>query len=162
MNKNIKKIITKKIGGVPWEIIYYHDIWAEMDESEKMGHHVSDWAWQHAYCTGKNLINGDERWLPRNYMDLLLECTARKNFMDIYYSPIVDKDDYRIQLARDFDQIWDHILRPDEKNDFAINQCYTKDKNGKIIVYFHVLNKQTGCYDDIDLDDFREMDKSKY
>ena len=79
----MKKII-KKIGTSTWEITYPDDIHAELEKASKEGYHVSDWAWKHAYCIGKNLDTKEEQWLPKNYMKLLLEENAKENNKQIY------------------------------------------------------------------------------
>lgn len=73
------KTITKKIGTSTWEITYPDDIGAELEKASKEGYHVSDWAWKHAYCIGKNLDTKEEQWLPKNYMKMLLEENAKEN-----------------------------------------------------------------------------------
>ena len=66
-----KKVV--KIKGQDWLITKPDDIYEEMSKSESEGYHVSDWAWQHAKYIGKRLNDGDERWLPWNYKQFIIE-----------------------------------------------------------------------------------------
>ena len=118
------KIITKQIGTSNWKIIYPDDIYAELENSASLGYHVSDWAWQHAYCIGINLKNGNEMWLPKNYINDLLEENARENFMNIYYDPKFEALITETELHRDFYECWAQLRTRKEKEDFAINCCY--------------------------------------
>ena len=78
------KTMTKQIGTSTWEITYPDDIHAELEKASKEGYHVSDWSWKHAYCIGKNLDTKEEPWLPKNYIDMLLEENAKENNKQIY------------------------------------------------------------------------------
>ena len=105
------KTITKQIGTSNWEIRYPEDISEELENSANLGYHVSDWAWQHAYCIGVNLKNGKEKWLPKNYIDMLLEENARENFMNIYYDPNFEALITKTELQRDFDECWAQLRK---------------------------------------------------
>ena len=98
------KTVTKKIAATSWKIVYPDDISAELANSAALGYHVSDWAWRHAYCIGINLDTGKEKWLPKNYIDMLLEDSARDNFINIYYDPKYLSD--KAELSHDFDKCW--------------------------------------------------------
>ena len=155
------KIITKKIGTTNWKIIYPDDISAELENSANLGYHVSDWAWQHAYCIGINLKNNKEKWLPKNYIDMLLEENARENFMNIYYDPKFEALITKTELHRDFDECWAQLRTRKEKEDFAINCCYYKD-DGKCKIYFHVFDLDANHYNDIELEDYRNRNRRSF
>lgn len=155
------KTITKQIGTSTWEIIYPDDIYAELEKSSKEGHHVSDWAWKHAYCIGINLDTKKEKWLPKNYIDMLLEENARENFMSIYYDPKILSD--KAQLNREFNECWDQLLTRKEREDFAINCCYYKDKKtGACKIYFHVFDLNEDYYNDLELEDYRNKNRRSF
>lgn len=157
------KTITKKIGATNWEIRYPENISEELAKASKEGYHVSDWAWRHAYCIGRNLKTGKEKWLPKNYIDMLLEDTARDNFIDIYYNPIFEYLADKADISRDFDKCWAQLRTRKEKEDFAINCCYYNDKKtGKCKVYFHVFDLNKDCYNDLELEDYRNRDRRSF
>lgn len=62
-----------KINGQKWEITKPDDIGDALALSEIAGHHVSDWAWQHAKYIGKRLSDSHEYWLPWNYKQFITE-----------------------------------------------------------------------------------------
>ena len=157
------KTITKKIGATNWEIRYPEDIIEELQNSENLGYHVSDWAWRHAYCIGRNLKTGKEKWLPKNYIDMLLEDTARDNFIDIYYDPKFEYLADKADISRDFDKCWAQLKTRKEKEDFAINCCYYNDKEtGECKIYFHVFDLNKDCYNDLELEDYRSRDRRSF
>lgn len=157
------KTITKKIGATNWEIRYPDNISEELQNSENLGYHVSDWAWRHAYCIGRNLKTGKEKWLPKNYIDMLLEDTARDNFIDIYYDPKFEYLADKADVNRDFDKCWSQLITRKEKEDFAINCCYYKDKETNACkVYFHVFDLNTNHYNDLELEDYRSRDRRSF
>ena len=157
------RTITKKIGTSNWRIIYPDDIYAELEKSSKGGHHVSDWAWKHAYCIGINLGTKKEKWLPKNYIDMLLEENARENFMNIYYDPKFEALSDKTKLHRDFDECWAQLRTRKEKEDFAINCCYYKDKEtGACKIYFHVFDLNEDCYNDLELEDYRNRNRRSF
>lgn len=157
------KKITKQIGTHTWEIIYPDDIHAELAKSSKEGYHVSDWAWQHAYCIGINLDTKKEKWLPKNYIDMLLEENARENFMSIYYNPNFKALSDKVKLHREFNECWDQLLTRKEREDFAINCCYYIDKEtGKCKIYFHVFDKDEDCYNDLELEEYRNRSRKTF
>lgn len=162
------KTITKQIGTSTWEIIYPDDIHAELAKSSKEGYHVSDWAWQHAYCIGINLDTKKEKWLPKNYIDMLLEENARENFMSIYYDPNIKALSDKVQLHRDFNDCWSQLLNRKEKEHFAINCCYLDSRDGgktkldRCEIYFHVWDRKEQCYTDLSLEEYRNREKYRY
>ena len=162
------KTITKQIGTSTWEIIYPDDIYAELEKSSNEGHHVSDWAWKHAYCIGINLDTKKEKWLPKNYIDMLLEENARENFIKIYYDPNIKALSDKAKLHRDFDECWAQLRTRKEKEDFAINCCYTDTNDGgltkldKCKIYFHVFDLNEDCYTNLSLEEYRNREKSRY
>ena len=154
------KKITKQIGTSTWEIVYPDDIYVELEKSSKEGHHVSDWAWQHAYCIGINLDTKKEKWLPKNYIDMLLEENARENFINSYYNPNFKELSDKVKLHKDFDECWAQLRTRKEKEDFAINCCYYKDKEtDKCKIYFHVFDLNEDCYNDLELEDYRNRNR---
>ena len=154
------KTITKQIGTSNWKIIYPDDIYAELAKSEEEGYHVSDWAWQHAYCIGINLDADKEKWLPKNYIDMLLEENARENFMSIYYDPKFEALSDKTKLHREFDECWAQLRTRKEKEDFAINCCYYKDKEtGECKIYFHIYDLYNEDYFDLELEEYRKTDR---
>ena len=157
------RIVTKKIGATNWRIIYPDDIGAELANSESLGYHVSDWAWRHAYCIGINLDTGKEKWLPKNYIDMLLEENARENFIDIYYDPKFEYLADKADINRDFDKCWAQLKTRKEKEDFAINCCYYHDKEtGECKIYFHVFDLDTNYYNDLELEEYRNRDRKSF
>lgn len=156
------KTMTKKIGTSTWEITYPDDIHAELAKASKEGYRVSDWAWKHAYCIGLNLDTKQEHWLPKNYVDMLLEENALENFMSIYYDPKFDKLIGKEELFRDFDECWKQLRTRKEKEDFAINCCYYKDETGACEVYFHVFDLDKDHYNDLELEDYRNRDRKSF
>lgn len=156
------KTMTKKIGTSTWEITYPDDIRAELAKASNEGYHVSDWAWEHAYCIGKNLDTKEEKWLPKNYIDMLLEENAKENFINIYYNPKFDKLSDKAELFRDFDKCWKQLRTRKEKEDFAINCCYYKDETGECKIYFHVFDLNKDCYNDLELEDYRNRDRKNF
>ena len=155
------RTITKKIGGANWQIVYPDDISAELEKSAELGYHVSDWAWRHAYCIGINLDTGKEKWLPKNYIDMLLEDSARDNFINIYYDPKYLSD--KAELSRDFDKCWAQLRTRKEKEDFAINCCYYHDKEtGECKIYFHVFDLDTNHYNDLELEEYRSRNRRSF
>ena len=159
----MKKLLLKKIGTSNWKIIYPDDISAELENSANLGYHVSDWAWEHAYCIGINLKNNEEKWLPKNYIDMLLEENARENFMNIYYDPKFETLISKTELYSDFDECWAQLKTRKEKEDFAINCCYYKDeKTGKCKIYFHVFDLDTNNYNDLELEDYRNRNRRSF
>ena len=157
------KTITKKIGTSTWEITYPDDIGAELAKASNEGYHVSDWAWKHAYCIGKNLDTKEEQWLPKNYMKMLLEENAKENFMSIYYNPNIKCLSDKTELFHDFDECWAQLRTRKEKEDFAINCCYYHDKTtGECKIYFHVFDLDTNHYNDLELEDYRSRDRRSF
>lgn len=157
------KTITKKIGTSNWKITYPDDIGAELAKASNEGYHVSDWAWQHAYCIGLNLDTNTEHWLPKNYIDMLLEENALENFMSIYYDPKIKCLSDKTTLFREFDECWSQLRTRKEKEDFAINCCYYNDKEtGACKVYFHVFDLNEDCYNDLELEDYRNRDRRSF
>ena len=155
--------MTKQIGTSTWEITYPDDIHAELEKASREGYHVSNWAWDHAYCIGVNLDTKEEKWLPKNYIDMLLEENARENFMSIYYNLNFDKLIYKQELRRDFDKCWAQLRTRKEKEDFAINCCYYEVKDtGECKVYFHVFDLNEDCYDDLELEEYRSRDRRSF
>ena len=73
---------------------------------------------------------------------------ALENFISIY------GDDY----SSDFDECWSQLKTDQERNDFRINCCYSKDK-GKCSIYFHVFDYNKDCYRDITLKQYRLMNR---
>lgn len=159
------KTITKQIGTSTWEITYPDDIYAELEKSSEEGHHVSDWAWKHAYCIGINLDTKKEKWLPKNYIDMLLEENARENFMKIYDHGDLYYEDRQL-LHRHFRECWSQLKTRQEKEDFAINCCYTNTNNGVILdkceVFFQVWDRKEQCYAYLSLEEYRNREKSRY
>ena len=157
------KTITKKIGTSTWEITYPDDIHAELAKASNEGYHVSDWAWKHAYCIGVNLDTKQEKWLPKNYMKMLLEENARENFIKIYYNPTFKELSDKEELNRDFDKCWAQLRTRKEKEDFAINCCcYDDKKTGECKIYFHVFDLNKNCYNDLELEDYRNRDRRSF
>lgn len=157
------KTMTKKIGTSTWEITYPDDIHAELEKASKEGYHVSDWAWEHAYCIGKNLDTKEEKWLPKNYIDMLLEDSARDNFIDIHYDPKFEYLADKADINRDFDKCWAQLRTRKEKEDFAINCCYYHDKEtGACKIYFHVFDLNKDRYNDLELEDYRSRDRRSF
>ena len=157
------KTITKQIGTSTWEIVYPDDIYTELEKASEEGYHVSDWAWQHAYCIGINLNTKKEKWLPKNYIDMLLEENARENFMNIYYNPKFETLSNKTKLHHDFDECWAQLKTRKEKEDFAINCCYYKDKEtGVCKIYFHVFDLNKDYYNDLELEDYRSRDRRSF
>ena len=157
------KTITKKIGTTNWKIIYPDDIYAELAKSEKEGYHVSDWAWRHAYCIGVNLDTGKEKWLPKNYIDMLLEENARENFMNIYYDSNIKELSDKVKLHKEFDECWAQLRTRKEREDFAINCCYYKnEKTGECKIYFHVFDLNTNHYTDLELEEYRNRNRKSF
>ena len=157
------KTITKQIGTATWEITYPDDIYTELEKSSEEGHHVSDWAWKHAYCIGINLDTKKEKWLPKNYIDMLLEENARENFMTIYYNPKFEYLNDKATLHRDFDECWAQLKTRQEKEDFAINCCYYHDsETGACKIYFHVFDKEINRYNDLELEDYRNRNRNSF
>lgn len=74
---------------------------------------------------------------------------ALDNFISIY------GDDY----SSDFDECWSQLKTDQERNDFRINCCYSKD-NGKCSIYFHVFDYNKDCYRDISLKQYRLMNRN--
>ena len=157
------KIITKKIGTTDWQIVYPDDINAYLEQDEALGYHVSDWAWQHAYCIGINLKTGKQLWLPKNYIDMILEQTAQENFFEIYYDPKFEYLADKADINRDFYKCWDQLKTRKEKEDFAINCCYYHDKEtGECKIYFHVFDLGTNHYNDIELEEYRNRNRKSF
>ena len=157
------KTMTKKIGTSTWEITYPDDIHAELEKASKEGYHVSDWAWEHAYCIGVNLDTKQEHWLPKNYIDMLLKENALENFMSIYYNPNIKCLSDKTELFHDFDECWAQLRTRKEKEDFAINCCYYNDKEtGACKIYFHVFDLNEDCYNDLELEDYRGRDRRSF
>ena len=157
------KTMTKKIGGTNWKIVYPDDIDAELEKASEEGYHVSDWAWTHAYCFGINLKTGKVMWLPKNYIDILLEESARDNFIDIYYDPKFEYLADKADINRDFGKCWAQLRTSKEKEDFAVNCCYYHDKEtGECKIYFHVFDLNKDCYNDLELEDYRSRDRRSF
>lgn len=162
------KKITKKIGTQTWKIVYPDDIYAELVKSSEEGYHVSDWAWKYAYCIGINLDTKKEKWLPKNYVDMLLEENAKENFISIYYDPNFSFSNDKEKLHQDFKECWAQLKTRKEKEAFAINCCYTNTKDGgrtrldKCEIYFHVWDRKDQCYTDLSLEEYRNREKYRY
>ena len=108
-----------------------------------------------------NLKNNKEKWLPKNYIDMLLEENARENFMNIYYDPKFEALISKTELFHDFDECWDQLKTRKEKEDFAINCCYYKE-NGECKIYFHVFDLDTKNYNDLELEDYRNRNRRSF
>lgn len=104
-----------------------------------------------AACTTKikkNKFNGQKE-KTNMLTPEILKSDAMKNHFTIYG----DVDE--------FEDIWKQLKTPVEQNMYRLSCCYCRE-NGKIIVYFHVLDEVTDSFIDYDLSVWRRLsDKTK-